>query len=355
VHAHDWQAGLAAAYLRYSGSGSGVGGGGGPATVMTVHNLAFQGQVAADLLSKLRLPPRAYGIDGVEYYGSIGMLKAGIALSDRVTTVSPTYAAEISTEAGGMGMGGLLRSRASALCGILNGIDTGIWNPGTDPYLASRFTAAELPARAANKAALQASLGLADAPGVLLYGVVSRLSHQKGMDFVTAALPALLAQGAQLAVLGAGDAAFEAAFARAQLEHPGRVALVSAMDERLAHRMQAGVDAILVPSRFEPCGLTQLCALRYGCVPIVTRVGGLADTIIDANEAALEAGVATGIMLPDASAEGLLAGLRRAERLWRDQGSWRGLQRAGMATDTGWARSARRYASLYRSLLEHRH
>jgi starch synthase len=343
VHAHDWQAGLTAAYLHYAGRPR-------PATVMTVHNLAFQGQVPATLRAELRLPPGAYTIDGVEYYGSIGMLKAGIAFSDRITTVSPTYAEEIATEAGGMGMGGLLRARAGVLSGILNGIDTEIWDPETDPHLPARFTAATLPTRAANKTALQATLGLAEAPRSLLYGVISRLSHQKGMDFVLAELPAILAQGAQLAILGAGDASLGAAFAQAQIDHPGRVALVSAMDEYLAHLMQSGADAILVPSRFEPCGLTQLCALRYGAVPIVSRVGGLADTVIDANEAALQAGVATGLVFAPASAEGLHDGLRRAAMLWRDETAWRGMQRAGMAAENGWVRSGRRYAQLYRSL-----
>ncbi len=341
VHAHDWQAGLAPAYLHYAGGAR-------PATVMTVHNLAFQGQVPAGLLGALRLPPHAYAIDGVEYYGAIGMLKAGLALSDRITTVSPTYAEEICSPAGGMGMGGLLRARAGVLTGILNGIDTKAWDPSADPYLPSPFTAASLDKRAANKAALQARLGLAPRPGALLFGVISRLTHQKGMDFLLANLRGLLAHGAQLAVLGSGDADLEQALAEAQGDHPSRVAVASGLDEELAHLMQAGSDAILVPSRFEPCGLTQLCALRYGALPVVSRVGGLADTVIDANEAARAAGVATGIVFAPASAGGLRHAIHRAAALWADHGDWVRLQRAAMAAEVGWTTPARKYAALYR-------
>jgi len=341
VHAHDWQAGLAPAYLHYAGGAR-------PATVMTVHNLAFQGQVPAGLLAALRLPPHAYAIDGVEYYGAIGMLKAGLALSDRITTVSPTYAEEICSPAGGMGMGGLLRARAGVLTGILNGIDTKAWDPSADPYLPSPFTAASLDKRAANKAALQARLGLAPRPGALLFGVISRLTHQKGMDFLLANLRGLLAHGAQLAVLGSGDADLEQALAEAQGDHPSRVAVASGLDEELAHLMQAGSDAILVPSRFEPCGLTQLCALRYGALPVVSRVGGLADTVIDANEAARAAGVATGIVFAPATAGGLRHALHRAASLWADHGDWVRLQRAAMEADVGWTTPARKYAALYR-------
>ena len=347
VHAHDWQAGLAPAYLHYAPGAR-------PATVMTVHNLAFQGQVPAQMLGELRLPPHAYAIDGVEYYGSIGMLKAGLALADRMTTVSPTYAEEICTPAGGMGMVGLLRSRAKVLSGILNGIDINAWDPSNDPHLPAPFSAASLDKRRANKVALQARMNLAPRPRALLFGVISRLTHQKGMDFMLANLRTILAQGAQLAVLGAGDADLQQALADAARDHPGRVAIATGMDEALAHLIQAGSDAILVPSRFEPCGLTQLCALRYGAIPIVSRVGGLADTVIDANEAARAAGCATGIMFAPANAAGLRGAIHRAAALWRDASDWRGMQQAAMQSDVSWAGPARRYAALYRECLRSR-
>jgi len=342
VHAHDWQAGLAPAYLHYGGAR--------PGTVMTVHNLAFQGQFPAALLDVLGLPAHAFTIDGVEYHGAIGYLKAGLRFADRITTVSPTYAAEITTPEGGMGLDGLLRGRAGLVSGILNGIDLRVWNPGTDRHLAARFDLATIDARAANKAALQERLGLARDPAALLFGVVTRLTWQKGMDLLLAALPTLLDHGAQLALLGAGDRALEEGFGGAAAAHSGRVGVRIGHDEPLAHLVQGGADALLVPSRFEPCGLTQLCGLRYGAVPLVARVGGLADTVIDANEMALAAGVATGLQFAPVGLTAFELALARAAALWRDQSTWRGLQRNGMTSDVGWARPARRYAALYREV-----
>ena len=347
VHAHDWQAGLAPAYLHY-------GAGPRPATVMTVHNLAFQGQFPRELLATLGLPPRAFAVDGVEFYGKIGYLKAGLTLADRLTTVSPTYAAEIRSTERGMGLDGVLRQRAADLTGILNGIDVEVWNPATDPYLASRYDARHLKARTANKAALQAQLGLAVNPAALVFGVVSRLTEQKGMDLLMAALPAVDAQGAQLALLGSGDAAFEHQFVDAARARAGRMAAVIGYDEAVAHRIQSGVDALLVPSRFEPCGLTQLCALRYGAVPVVARTGGLADTVIDANEMALAARAGTGVVFAPGSPEALGIAIERTATLWRKAALWRGLQRRAMNTDVSWSRAASRYASLYRALATHR-
>jgi starch synthase len=341
VHAHDWQAGLAAAYLHY-GSGRR------PGTVITVHNLAFQGQFPAYLLGLLGLPPAAWSIDGVEYYGAIGFLKAGLRLSDRITTVSPSYADEIRTDAGGMGLGGLLRARGDALCGILNGIDTAVWNPATDPNLAARFASDELDLRIANKVALQERLGLTADPKVLLVGVISRLTWQKGMDLLAEVVSALLEGGAQLALLGAGEPAIEAAFTDAAAANPGRIGVRISYDEALAHLIQGGADVIAVPSRFEPCGLTQLCALRYGALPLVSRVGGLTDTVVDANEMALASAAGTGFQFSPTTRDALEATQRRAGRLWRDQATWRRLQRDAMATEVGWARPARRYAEVYR-------
>ncbi len=345
VQAHDWQTGLLPAYLHAEG---------GPPTVMTAHNLAFQGIFPAPVFGTLGLPPSAWSIDGVEYYGSVGYLKAGIALADAVTTVSPSYAAEIRTAAGGMGLDGLLRKRGERLLGILNGIDTAVWDPETDTALPACYSAARPAGRTLSKVALQARLGLDVQPNALLYGVISRLTWQKGLDLLLEALPTLLGTGAQLAVLGTGEPALQAGFAAAAQAHPGRVGCVIGYDEKLAHLIQAGVDALLVPSRFEPCGLTQLCALRYGALPVVARVGGLADTVVDANEMAAAAGVGTGVLFAPPSRDMLEAALLRTARLWGDRELWRRLQRNAMRTDVSWKRPAARYAALFRDLLASR-
>ena len=347
VHAHDWQAGLTPAFLHYHGGPR-------PGTVMTVHNLAFQGQFPRELLAEIGLPPRAFAVDGVEYYGSIGFLKAGLALADRLTTVSPTYAAEIRSAEHGMGLDGLLRQRADDLSGILNGIDETVWNPETDECLASPFSARRLKARAANKRALQERFGLAVDPGALLFGVVSRLTWQKGMDLLADSFATLEKHGAQLVLLGTGDAPLEAEFRAAAQARPAQVAAMIGYDETIAHQAQAGADAILVPSRFEPCGLTQLCALRYGALPVVSRVGGLADTVIDANEMALAAKAGTGIMFAPVTRDALGVAIERTAALWRDGARWRSVQRRAMAVDVGWTRPAARYAALFRSLVTQR-
>ena len=343
VHAHDWQAGLTHAYLHFAASR--------PATVMTVHNLAFQGQFPAEALSILGLPSAAYAVEGLEYHGGISYLKAGLHYADRITTVSPSYAAEIRTPEDGMGMDGLLRARAGDLYGVLNGIDTDAWNPATDELIAAQYDARHLARRRANKADLQARFGLNQDPAAPLFAVVSRLTWQKGLDLLLEAEAVLMATGAQLALLGTGDPAMEAAFHAAARRHPGRIGCVIGYDETLAHRLQAGADALLVPSRFEPCGLTQLYALRYGTVPVVARVGGLADTVIDASPMALNAGVATGVQFAPVTAEMLRAAIQRTTALYRQPRVWQQMQRNGMATDVSWHHPARQYASLFRDLL----
>jgi len=344
VHAHDWQAGLAPAYLHYRGGAH-------CATVMTVHNLAFPGKAPRDLLTQIGLPPQSWSADGVEFHGTISLLKAGLWYADRITTVSPTYAEEIRTEETGMGFAGLLRARAGVLSGILNGIDTEIWNPVSDPLIATQYDRTTLAKRAANKTALQARFGIAQDEAAPLFGLVSRLTWQKGMDFLLECLPVLRSLGAQLVVLGAGEFGFESAFRVAAAEAPDRIGCVIGYDEGLAHMVQAGADAILVPSRFEPCGLTQLCALRYGAVPVVARVGGLADTVIDANAAALAAGVATGVQFNPTTPGALEAALRHTVTLYHEQSTWRALQKNGMAADVSWRGPASEYAALYRELM----
>ena len=344
VHAHDWQAGLAVALLHYGGKPR-------PHTVMTVHNLAFQGQFPAHLLTTIGLPAQAFAVDGVEFHGAISYLKAGLALADRITTVSPSYAAEIRTPEGGMGFDGLLRARAQVVVGILNGIDETVWDPATDAHLAARFDVRHRARRALNKAALQTRVGLAQEPQAPVFGVISRLTWQKGTDLVEAVLPELLGAGAQLALLGSGERGLEERFAIAARAHAGRVAAVIGYDEALAHLMQGGIDALLVPSRFEPCGLTQLCALRYGAIPVVARVGGLADTVIDANEMALAADVGTGIQFAPVTRDHFALATGRALQLWRNRVVWRRLQARAMATDVGWTRPAKKYAALFRELV----
>ncbi len=339
LHAHDWQSGLAMAYLDGAPRR--------PATILTVHNLAFQGNFPASLLPALGLPENAFRWQAAEFHGMVGYLKAGLALADAITTVSPTYAAEIQTPEFGMGFDGLLRHRAAALRGILNGIDDSIWNPATDALITSRFDVKRLACRKANKSALQSQFGLDQNPDALLFGVISRLSWQKGLDILLPILDTLPALGAQLVILGAGEPDLERQFREAASAHPGRIACFIGYDEARAHQIQAGIDAILIPSRFEPCGLTQLCALRYGALPIVARTGGLADTVIDANEAALAANTGTGLQF---SAGQLPQTLHRAAAIWSTPQSWSRLQCNAMQTDVSWRSPAAKYAALYKSL-----
>ena len=343
VHAHDWQTGLVPAYLHYAGAID-------PPTVMTIHNLAFQGQFPAGLLRPLGFPPDAFTVQGVEYYGGIGFLKAGLQFADRITTVSPTYAAEIRAPAGGVGLDGLLRARADVLSGILNGVDTDVWDPANDTHLAATFDVDRLTERAANKTALQARLGLRRDPAKLLFGVISRMSAQKGIDLLLAALPVLLGGGGQLVVLGSGETPLEAGLRAAAAANPDDVGVQIGYDEGLAHLIQGGCDALLMASRFEPCGLTQLCAMRYGTLPVVAHVGGLCDTVIDANEMALAAGIGTGFHFSPVTSEMLAAAILRALSVWRQPDVWRRLQRNAMQIDVSWHRPAARYAALYREL-----
>ncbi|MBE7218947.1 MAG: glycogen synthase GlgA [Caulobacteraceae bacterium] len=347
VHAHDWQAGLAPAYLRFAPHGAA------PPSVMTVHNIAFQGRFPAETFPSLALPAAAWDVQGVEYFGGVGFLKAGLQAADAITTVSPTYAEEIRSPEFGMGLQGLIAARRDVVHGIVNGVDVEVWNPAADPHLPAPYAERTLGKRAANKAAVESAFGLEAAAGPL-FCVVSRLTWQKGMDVLAQALDGLVAAGGRLALLGAGDHALEAAFLAAAARHPGRVGVRIGYDEALSHLLQGGADAILIPSRFEPCGLTQLYGLRYGCVPVVARTGGLEDTVIDANAAALASGAATGFQFDGVTLEALDRVLGRVLRLWARPEAWRAVQRAGMRTDVSWARSGRRYADLYADILKSR-
>jgi starch synthase len=347
VHAHDWQAGLTHAFLHYSERPR-------PGTIMTVHNLAYQGKFPQELLGEIGLPAHAFTMDGVEYYGGIGFLKAGLRFADRITTVSPTYAREIQQPDAGMGLDGLLRGRADVLSGILNGIDIAEWNPATDPRIAKPFNVTRLADRAANKAALQRRFGLPLRPDACLLGVVSRLSWQKGLDLLADNLPLILSEGLQLVLLGGGEHQLQEQYRAAATSHPEQIGVVIGYDEDLAHLIQAGSDALVVPSRFEPCGLTQLCALRYGAVPIVAGVGGLADTVTDANEVTLAEQSATGVQFTPVTANRLADAIRRTHILFHDKPVWRQLQTTGMSVDVSWHTPARHYADLYREVAKAR-
>jgi starch synthase len=340
VHANDWHAGLLPLYLALERGRR-------PATVFTTHNMAFQGNFPAEKMGQLRIPPAAFSSGGIEFYGHISFLKAGLRYADRVTTVSPTYAREILTPEFGCGMEGVLIERGEDFSGILNGIDETLWNPATDPVLERCYRETDISGKRACKAALQAEFGLDASPETPVLGFVSRLTHQKMADIVLEVLPRVAEQGAQLIVVGEGDPALEAAFEEARERFSGNLAVVIGYDEPFAHKLQAGCDILLAPARFEPCGLTQLYALRYGSLPVVRRTGGLADTVIDATATSIADRSATGFVFDTPTAEDLTAALTRALALYREPLIWRRLQLQAMAQDFSWTSSAMQYAALY--------
>ena len=346
VHTHDWQSALTSVYMRY-GKGRDI------PCVLTVHNLAFQGQFHAGILEHLGLPFDAMNINCLEYHGDVSFLKGGLQTADLITTVSPTYAREILTPEFGMGMQGVLNERRPDLIGIVNGIDPDMWNPATDPALLANYDYLGLRSRRINRRRVEEEFGLHHDDS-LLFAVVSRLTWQKGLDMLAEVADDLVANGGKLIVFGKGDRSIEDMLAGAAARHPGRIAVRIGYDEPTAHLIQGGVDSIVQPSRFEPCGLTQLYALRYGSVPVVSRTGGLAETIIDANDAAVSARVATGFQFHPVDTEGLRLALHRAFAAYRDPRRWARLQHQGMKAHFSWDRSAQQYASLYGSLLARR-
>lgn len=333
LHCNDWQTGLAPAYLHFAGRPT--------PTVMTVHNLAYQGIFPPGLVAELELPPESFTMEGVEYYGNLSFLKAGLYYADRITTVSPSYAEEIQREPLGMGMQGLLATRRERLTGILNGIDTQAWNPAADPHLPCAFSAGTPADKQHCKHSLQRELGLEAAPEAPLFGMVARMTPQKGLDLVLALADDLIAQGGQLVLLGTGDKAIEASVRILAARHPGRVAAFIGYDEGLSHRIEAGTDIFLMPSRFEPCGLNQMYSLRYGAVPIVHATGGLKDTVTD--------GV-TGFVCDEPTVQALWTAVQRALERFADTAAWQHMVQAGMRQDFSWEQSAREYAALYREI-----
>lgn len=338
LHGHDWQAGLITEYLPRMGGGE-------VRTVLTIHNIAFTGATDPSRMHALRLDPWRFHSEAFEFWGGISALKAGLMGADALTTVSPSYAEELMTPEFGMGLEGVMRHRRGVLTGILNGIDDRTWDPASDPDIV-RF--ADPAGKAAATQALRDELGLPQARGPLCV-IVSRMTHQKGLDLVLETLPALLEAGGQLAVLGSGDPGLEHAFRQAGTDP--NVSVRIGYDEAFSHRLIAGGDAILVPSRFEPCGLTQMYGLRYGTIPVVALTGGLADTVINASPAALARGVATGLQFAPVTAAALRSALVRLSELFADRDVWTAMQANAMAQPVGWAQSARAYADLYARLI----
>lgn len=341
LHAHDWQAGLAPTYLA-QGPAHRV------ATVMTVHNIAFQGLAPAAMLGALGLPLAAYTSEGLEYWGQISTLKAGLVAADAITTVSPTYAAELMRPEFGMGLEGVIAARAGVLSGVLNGIDMDVWNPEADPEI-TPYSARSLKGKAANRAALMAEFGLSKVKGPLAI-VVSRLTSQKGMDLIAQTADGFIANGGGLAILGSGDPQIEDALRVLARNHPGKVGLRIGYDEALSHRMFGGADVVLVPSRFEPCGLTQLYGLRYGTIPVVATTGGLADSVINANVMALRDKVATGFQFHPVDGAAFAHCLRQVSAAFADQSGWTRLVKRAMKQELGWEASSAAYAALYERL-----
>lgn len=339
VHMHDWQAGLTPIYMAEQKVTKRVG------TILTVHNIAFHGIAPAAMLDNLMIPKKYFVADGAEYWGNISALKAGLVYADKLTTVSPTYALELMTEEFGMGMDGVLRVRNNDLTGIVNGIDTKVWNPATDPTIHPYKTPA---GKAKNTADIRAKFGLPDSNGPLCV-VVSRLSQQKGLDMLLQALPVLTSRGGQLALLGSGDSDLERAWLAEAKDNPA-VGVHIGYDEALSHKLIAGGDAILVPSRFEPCGLTQLYGLRYGTIPVVAMTGGLTDTVINASPAGLAAGVANGIQFLPVTTDALATALETLCDIYEDAEIWNKLQKNAMKQPVGWEESTRQYMALYKKV-----
>ncbi len=344
VQCNDWQSGLLPAYLALSSNP-------GPMTVMGIHNLAFQGNFSPHYLPRLDLPWVSFQQHGVEFYGQLSFLKAGLFYADWITTVSPTYAAEICTAEFGNGMEGLLSHHSDRLTGILNGIDKHAWNPASDRLIDTRYGPTSLYRKRANKTALQQQLGLRPDPQALVLGMVSRMTWQKGSDLVLELAAGLTGELVQFTILGSGDPELEARWRRLASQHPNTVAVCFDYDETLAHRIEAGADLFLMPSRFEPSGLNQMYSQRYGTPPVVRHTGGLADSVTDTTPASLDTDTATGFVFENATTAELKSCVLRALVASRDKPTWRQIQRRGMSREFAWQYSATRYLELYRALL----
>jgi starch synthase len=344
IHCNDWQSGLAPAYLHFHKGKK-------AASLMEIHNLAFQGVFPAETVAQLGLPPVSFSMNGVEYYGGMSFMKAGLYYADRIATVSPTYAKEIQAAPLGFGMEGLLAARAKHLSGILNGISTREWDPTIDPHLVQNYSLDNLAPKGVNKRALQQVMGLAVDPQVLLFGAVSRITYQKGCDLLLEIARQLVDIPAQLIVLGTGEAVLEKELAALSNSYPGKIAVRIGFDEKLTHLIEAGVDSFLMPSRFEPCGLNQMYSQRYGTPPVVHGTGGLLDTVVDCTPYTLADGSASGFVFHDMTAESFVHTLKRVAVAYGNKRIWRRLKKNGMLKDFSWCSSAKSYRQLYLSLL----
>jgi starch synthase len=343
LHCNDWHTGPAIALARLDERC--------PATVFTIHNLAHMGLCDRETFDRMQLPAHLWSDHALEFYGHCSFMKGGLVFADYITTVSPGYAEEICESPGGMGLEGLLAARRDRLVGILNGIDVSTWDPAGDAYIEQRYDAASLDVKAVNKRALQQALGLEQRDDLPLLGFVGRLTEQKGLELMLPVLEQTLDLPAQLVVLGTGEPDYEQGLQNLAQARPGAMAVVLAYNESVAHRIEAGADIFLMPSLFEPCGLNQLYSLRYGTPPLVRAVGGLADTVVDADVATMAAGTATGFVFDQPTPGGFLEAVERACRQWQDRGGWRKLQLNGMAQDFSWQQSAGRYLALYREAM----
>ena len=343
VQCNDWQTGLTPAYLHFAP--------GGVPSVISIHNMAFQGIFPAAMVQKLNLPPTCFSIDGVEYYGNMSFLKAGLFYADHITTVSPNYAKEIQQKELGFGMQGLLSTRRDSLTGILNGIDMDEWNPAADPHLTRHYSSANMSGKGADKEVLQSRMGLSIEPDVPLLGVVSRFTHQKGLDLLLEIAPMLTELPVQLAMLGTGDALMEKTARDLAHLYPGMIGVMIGFSEELSHQIEAGADMFIMPSRFEPCGLNQLYSQRYGTPPIVHATGGLVDSVVDCTAATLKDSTASGFMFDGTTAENLYAAIQRAVGLYHDKNKWKALRKNCMAKNFSWQNSAEAYRAVYLKVL----
>ena len=350
IQCNDWQTGLAPAYMKLvDGSHT--------KSVFSIHNLAFQGCFDKTWVEKLALPVEQFSINGFEYFDQLSFLKAGLFYADQLSTVSPTYAQEIQTSKFGFGFEGLLKTRNKDLTGILNGIDTNEWNPALDAHLIKNYSNSRITGKKAVKQALQQQLGLQIDANAPLLGVVSRLTHQKGLDLLPEIIPKLIKpntlnpRGCQFAILGSGDKTLEAQFADLAQRYPTRVSMNTGYHEHLSHNIMAGSDMFIMPSRFEPCGLNQLYGLAYGTPPVVSLTGGLADSVCDTNVLSLKNNLATGFVVKNVSVAALLVTIERAIYTWNDKKTWRQIQKNGMQHSISWDSRAIEYLALYQKTL----
>lgn len=345
IHCNDWQTGLVSAFLTFNPNPRAQ-------TVMSIHNMAFQGIFGAEVVELFGLPSKSFSMFGLEFHGQVSFLKAGLYYADWITTVSPTYAKEIQTHPRGCGLEGLLMGREDNLTGIVNGIDMAAWNPETDPYLSRHYSKNSLPVKIRNTQALRTKLRLTPSKRSPVLGMISRITEQKGLDLLLPIIPDIIKSGAQLAILGSGDKKLEKRLLQFAKLYPKQISVNIGYDEELAHQIEAGANMFLMPSQFEPCGLNQMYSMRYGTIPIVRRTGGLADTVVDATPENIKKKIATGFVFEEEDSSELLSCVQRALQTFGDKKTWHMLQVNGMTRDFSWEKSAKQYLSLYRNLLE---